>query len=208
MGPANSLPASLKLNQIQNQTPIENMKLMTKLCRLSVLLLAFAGLSLQPAPANEPAPTQAATVFEVNFMTGMIHHHLMGVEMAEICLENAVTPELETLCHSIIEVQTAEAETMINWLSDWYGIEYEAKPKPGQMKAMARLAELTGAAFEIEFMEMMIRHHAAAIREAGHCERRGYHEALKDLCASIAESQAEEIELMESWLCDWYDECH
>ena len=184
------------------------MKFIPNLLKLPVLLLAISGLPLLPATASEPASTRAAANFEVKFMSDMIHHHMMGVEMAQLCLEKAVNPDLEVLCHSIVEVQSAEAETMKGWLSDWYGIEYEAKEKPGHMKAIERLGELSGEEFEIEFLEMMIRHHASAVREAGQCERRAEHAELKQLCTSMAESQAEEIELMETWLCDWYAQCH
>jgi uncharacterized protein (DUF305 family) len=135
----------------------------------------------------------------------MIDHHAMGVAMAELCAGRAVHPELEELCHSIIETQSAEIVKMQGWLGDWYGIDYEPEMKRGHQKAMARLAALDGEDFEIAFLEMMIRHHAIAVRESARCERRAHHEELITLCESIAVSQTAEIEQMEAWLAAWYD---
>ena len=70
---------------------------------------------------------------------------------------------------------------------------------------MARLAALDGEDFEAAFLEMMTRHHAKAVRESEHCERRAYHEERIFLCESIAGSQTAETEEMEAWLVAWFD---
>ena len=128
----------------------------------------------------------------------------MGVAMAELCLEKEVRPELEALCHAIVEAQSEEIAVMEGWLNDWYDIEHQARPNPGQEKAMARLAKLSGVEFEEEFLRMMIRHHAGAVRAASRCEDRAFHEELLMLCHTMVETQSDEIELMETWLHEWY----
>lgn len=66
-------------------------------------LLAFALALVQPvaALANGPAPTQAQSRYEVFFMEEMIDHHAMAVQMATMCEQRAVHPELLSLCTSI-----------------------------------------------------------------------------------------------------------
>lgn len=86
------------------------------------------------------------------------------------------------------------------WLDGWYGLEYEPEMKPGDMNQMEKLAVLNGAEFEIEFMEMMIKHHSKAIKEGEQCLKRAYHPDLLELCGDIIEAQTAEIDLMESWL--------
>jgi uncharacterized protein (DUF305 family) len=158
--------------------------------------------------AESPAPSPAQANYEVRFLTGMIDHHSMAVMMSMLCEERAVHAELLALCADIKAAQTEEIALMQGWLLDWYGIAYEPEMKPGQMKRMERLAELNGEEFEIEFMEMMIRHHAQAVREGNHCIQRAYHSELIALCESIVETQLAEIDLMEMWLCGWYGDCH
>src|SRR3546814_14782579 len=94
---------------------------------------------------------------------------------------------------------------MQSWLQEWYDMSHEPMMNPGQMRQMERLASLSGAEFEVEFMQSMIKHHRQAIREGEMCLRRGYHDELLDLCENIIAAQRDEIAKLEQWLCDWYD---
>jgi uncharacterized protein (DUF305 family) len=157
--------------------------------------------------AGAPAPSSSAINFEIRFMQDMIDHHMMAVMTAEICLDAAVHEELVATCQEIIATQTQEIETMQAWLSDWYGITYAPMMNRGMMKEVERLEELEGAEFEIAFMEMMIRHHEGAIKEASRCTKKAYHADLLAMCEDIIQAQAAEIAQMENWLCEWYDRC-
>ena len=96
---------------------------------------------------------------------------------------------------------------MQQWLRSWYGIDYSPRMSPGAQREMERLASLSGAEFEIAFMEMMIEHHQAAVREAEQCTRRAEHRQLIELCRDIIAAQSAEIAQMEAWLCEWYGRC-
>lgn len=171
------------------------------------LAVSVLGLAADPVRADGPAPHPRTARFEIKFMKGMIDHHMMAVMMAELCEDRAVHEELLTLCGNIIETQTAEIEQMQSWLHDWYGIDYEPRMTGKMRKQVERLAGLSGEEFEIQFMMMMIEHHAEAIEEAQDCAERASHEQLVELCENIIEAQSEEIALMQAWLCDWYDIC-
>ncbi|MEZ5292067.1 MAG: DUF305 domain-containing protein [Vicinamibacterales bacterium] len=157
--------------------------------------------------ASAPAPDSSASNFEIKFMTNMIDHHQMAVMMAEMCIAKAIHAELRSLCESIRTAQMAEIEEMQAWLQDWYGITYQPVMKPGDQQMMERLAALSGAEFEIAFMEMMIKHHEKAIKEGQHCLDKAYHAELRELCQTIITTQSAEIALMETWLCQWYGQC-
>ena len=168
---------------------------------LGTLLLACG-----PVMAADPAPTPAAAHFEVKFMTDMIDHHHMAVMMAEHCLMAAVRPELKTLCQNIIDTQTKEIHMMHSWLESWYDITY--KPDMKMHGDMRHMMSMTGEMFEIEFMQMMIRHRFKAVKEAEQCERRVYHTELIHLCHNIEATQTQEIRQMQTWLCAWYSICN
>ena len=170
--------------------------------------VAAPALSRGPTTASAPAPTPAQRQFEIKFRQDMIDHHHMAIMMAELCLQKAVHGDLRALCTDIIAAQRAEIEQMQSWLRSWYGISYQPQMKPGDMKQMEKLAALDGAEFEIAFMEMMIKHHAKAVKEGEHCLDKAYHAELKQLCQNIVETQTQEIALMQSWLCAWYSICH
>jgi uncharacterized protein (DUF305 family) len=171
--------------------------------------IALAGaciLLVAPVLADGPAPTPAAAHYEVKFMTDMIDHHMMAVMMSQHCVEKAVHEQLRTMCQEIIAAQMAEIEQMQTWLKSWYGMTYEPEMKmTGEMK---RMMSMTGEMFEIEFMQMMIRHHFKAVVESRTCQKRAYHPELIHLCQQIEITQTQEIQTMQTWLCSWYSICN
>ncbi|GEO97212.1 hypothetical protein KTU01_33350 [Kocuria turfanensis] len=158
-----------------------------------------------PAFADAPAGNEQAASFEVEFLKSMIDHHYMAVVMAQECVDKAVHPELAAMCEDIITVQNQEIEQMQTWLQEWYGITYEPQLSTGDMASMQRLDQFTGAEYEIRFMQSMIRHHWAAVREAETCLDRAEHQDLLQLCQNIKTVQLSEIAQMQTWLEEWYD---
>ena len=175
---------------------------------LAVIAAMLSLTVVTPASASAPAPDQANARYEVRFMTEMIDHHFMAVQMATMCLDKAVHPELEALCQNIVTSQTQEIQMMQAWLSDWYGISYSPEMTKGDQQMMARMASMPPAEFEMEFLKMMIRHHWKAVVRASQCIERAYHPELVAMCEHIVLSQSAEIELMREWLCAWYGICN
>lgn len=174
-----------------------------------ILSMAIAALALSSAlHATAPAPNRDQAVFEVRFLTEMIDHHAMAIMMADLCAGRTIHPQLLQLCHQIKETQLEEVATMQTWLEDWYGLEHEPAMTPGMETHMRKLAALSGAEFEIEFMKMMIRHHQTAVVRTQDCQRKAYHASLIELCHHMEMAQRAEIELMGAWLCDWFDICN
>ena len=163
--------------------------------------------SALPAAASQPAPDTGTAKYEIRFLTNMIDHHHMAIMMAELCAGRVVHAELQSLCDSIRASQSEEMMEMQGWLRDWYGINYQPEMKPGDERMMADMAEMSGEEFEIEFMEMMIKHHSKAIKEGQTCERRAFHAELRQLCQNIISTQSQEISQMRNWLCVWYSIC-
>jgi uncharacterized protein (DUF305 family) len=179
----------------------------TYLRRAAVTLACLPLLAATPALASGPAPTRAEAVFEVDFLQDMIDHHAMAVMMAQMCIQKATHDELRTLCESIVAAQTAEIQLMQSWLQEWYGISYTPDMKKSAEKRMQRMMQLSGADFEIAFMDMMIRHHWKAVIEGRMCIDRAYHPELVALCQNIVETQSAEIIEMQTWLCEWHGIC-
>jgi uncharacterized protein (DUF305 family) len=170
-----------------------------------MLLVMFTLAVPSPILASDPAPDPATAHYEVKFMTGMIDHHAMAVMMGQMCLEKAVHPDLIAMCQNIIAAQSQEISQMQSWLQGWYGISYS--PDVKETGSMKKLMSMSGAMFEIEFMQMMIRHHEAAVKEGQHCLRKAYHPDLLQLCQNIVTTQTQEIQQMQGWLCSWYSIC-
>ena len=157
--------------------------------------------------AAAPAPDSSTASYEIDFLEGMIDHHAMAVQTASLCEGRAVHPELLSMCSQIVSTQQQEIATMQSWLQGWYGVTHQPEMNPGAMREMEKLAALSGAEFEIAFMQMMIKHHQSAVREGAQCMDRGYHEELRTMCEDIVVTQTLEIGQMREWLCEWYQIC-
>jgi len=178
--------------------------------RRSVSALLALGLGFAvtaPVAAAGPAPDAATARFEVRFMTGMVDHHEMAIELARICLDEAVHGELESMCASVIQAQTGEQDDLRAWLAGWYGVTHAPQLTAGQEQQLDRLSSLSGADFEIALMESLIRHHALAIVRAERCLNQAQHASLLDMCGEIVAAQSAEISMLQTWLCEWYDRC-
>ena len=137
----------------------------------------------------------------------MIDHHAMAVHMAQMCSTRAEHPEVRKLCEQIKTAQREEIAQMQSWLHSWYGITHHPHMMPADMRQMARMESMTGPTFEIAFLQMMIKHHASAVREAGLCVRGASHADLRTFCSNIHTAQEAEIAQMKGWLCQWYQKC-
>lgn len=201
--------------------------------RMLTILIAIAALSLggcrsttAPHLADEgivldAAPRAAAAAaapgsgrfppgiarYEIAFLKHMIDHHAMAVEMASLCEGRASHAELLALCAEIEAAQAGEIERMQAWLEDWYGITHEPEHTHEGHAMIERLSALSGAKFEIAFLDGMIRHHADGVARARVALHRVKHRELAELAEHIMTTQSAEIRVMRDWLCDWYSRC-
>ena len=63
---------------------------------------------------NEPEP------FDLAFIDAMIPHHIMAIEAAQMALDQAVHPELQTMAQQIIDDQQQEITQLQDWRAAWY----------------------------------------------------------------------------------------
>jgi uncharacterized protein (DUF305 family) len=117
---------------------------------------------------------------DIEFMSGMIHHHAQAVKMARWCPDHGANRSLAIFCRRIEMAQTTEIGLMQTWLKDrnqpvpepnprgmimmMGGMEH-VMPMPGMLTdaQMARLDSARGVEFDRLFLTWMIQHHQGAI---------------------------------------------
>ncbi len=131
----------------------------------------------------EEASALAGTRFtdaDVKFMQDMIAHHAQAVEMTALMGERSEREEMALLGQRISMSQDDEIEFMQDWLRERnqpitssmadhvahggsHGSHEDMMPGMISNEEMAALAQTTGHAFDVMFLQLMIKHHQGAV---------------------------------------------
>ncbi|EGD54335.1 hypothetical protein SCNU_13664 [Gordonia neofelifaecis NRRL B-59395] len=185
------------------------------LALLLVALGVFAGVAWESRRADqgshEPRPV------DIGFAQDMGVHHDQAILIART-LGTDVAPEIRGLADRIAAAQSAEAATLRGWL-DWFGLpptsgvpmswmhpgghdhgtttaSSDEPPMPGLASTdeIGRLAEAHGAAAEVLFLQLMIRHHRGGIEMATAAQNSDLASpATKRLALAMISDQGDEI---------------
>jgi uncharacterized protein (DUF305 family) len=185
------------------------------------LVLIGGGLAVALGIGRTDAPESGSV--DAGFARDMGVHHLQGVEMANLALERSEDPEIRQLAFDISATQTNQAGRMQGWLTVWGvrpdsgetmawmsgdGHDHDMGTHEGPMPGMATPEELadlrgmSGTAFDVEFLRLMIRHHQGGFEMAEHAVEHAEVPAVRDLAQAIAAAQSAETGTMATLLSE------
>jgi len=123
--------------------------------------------------------------------------------MAKLASAHTTRTELRDFAAKMIALQQQEIDKMSGWLKSWYNISpkevaNEAADKEMKMH-MSMFSGKKDADFDKAFLEMMPKHHHAAVEIAEQAEKKATHSELKEFAAKIAKDQEQEIKQMKGW---------
>ncbi|HUP01197.1 MAG TPA: DUF305 domain-containing protein [Gemmatimonadota bacterium] len=191
---------------------------------------ATTGATAGSMPSSRvSSPDQAAradsvrhsyTPADVEFMTGMIHHHGQALVMARMAPTHGASGSLQVLAERIISGQNDEIALMQQWLRDrnepvpepapadmamtMHGDDH-AMHMPGMLsdEQLEKLDAARGGEFDRLFLTYMIQHHQGAltmVNELFSTYGAGQGDAIFRLASDIGADQASEIARMRSML--------
>ncbi|WP_116202323.1 DUF305 domain-containing protein [Amycolatopsis circi] len=174
-----------------------------------------------------PATPGAGSV-EVGFAQDMSVHHLQAVTMAGWARDHSTDPEIRQLAFDIERTQTEQVGRMKGWLMLWdqpeqatgaymawmtepmghAGMQMPTSspaggaPMPGMATDadLAKLRSLSGRALDVEFLQLMLRHHQGGVAMAEYAQDHTSVDAVKALCRSMLVSQGAEMDQMKLML--------
>ena len=143
--------------------------------------------------------------------------------MANLVADHSEDPAVRGLAFDIATTQTNQVGRMQGWLALWGysptggdadGVDGRRHARHGSMPAAPascpewrprtswrNLRSLTGSAFDVEFLRLMIRHHEGGLRHGAVRGRaRAETDVVRSLAKSIADTQTAETELMTGML--------
>jgi uncharacterized protein (DUF305 family) len=196
---------------------------------IAVGLLA-AGGGLAVALGSGRAGTPTADSVDAGFARDMSRHHLQGVEMANVALDRSADADVRQLAFDISSTQTNQVGRMQGWLALWGlpltsgqvmgwmggedmsgmdhggmshssgGADGAVMPGMATETELAELRTLSGTAFDVRFLQLMIRHHQGGLEMAEYGRQHAAEAAVRGLARSIAETQTAETTTMEQML--------
>src|SRR5438094_7762354 len=159
-------------------------------------------------PMNASLEALKGAEFEQSFLQQMIQHHRSGIDMAKLASDHTSRAELRQFAEKMISKQQAEIDKMTGWLKSWYNaspkeVANEAADKDMKMH-MSMLSGKKDSDFDKAFLEMMPRHHHAAVEMAVQAEKKATHPELRESAATIAKDQQAEIKQLKDWAQSWF----
>jgi uncharacterized protein (DUF305 family) len=212
------------------ERPVWSRVLIMGAAMFAVLLLgATLGMLLTRSLTAEPAVAPGAGSVEVGFAQDMSVHHLQAVTMANWERDHTADPELKQLAFDIGSSQQDQIGRMKGWLMLWDQPEQttgaymtwmtepmghdhggaimaltpaNGAPMPGMATnaELAKMRTLTGKELDIDFLQLMLRHHQGGTQMAQYAQDHTNLSALKILTKSILTTQGAEMDLMTQML--------
>lgn len=179
---------------------------------------------VQPGAPGEPSQVidarQASdlsqlkyTPAEIEFVQGMIGHHMQALEMTELLPARTARGDMQLLAKRIQISQADEIDMMRAWLKSRGAAQPDphahhapnAALMPGMLNPaeMQRLASAKGEEFERLFLEFMIRHHDGAltmVEELFGAAGAGQQSDIYSFASDVEADQRIEIERMSAML--------
>jgi uncharacterized protein (DUF305 family) len=167
------------------------------------------------APSSAPASTATFNDADVTFAQSMIEHHRQAIAMASMAGSRAASSKVKDLATKIKNAQQPEIDTMTGWLTAWgkptpmpsvsmgsgmSGMDHTSMPGMMSTDDMAKLMDAKGAAFDKQFLTMMISHHEGAITMAKQETAHGSNPDATALAQKIVTDQQAEIATMKRLL--------
>ena len=152
------------------------------------------------AAAAQRAKLNSHNGSDVMFARMMVTHHQQAIDMAELAATAAESGSVKDLAARIKAAQQPEIDKMHAWLTDWgavsnemAGMDHHSMGSAMSETDVAKLHELSGAAFDKAFLTMMIEHHDGAIEMAKDELNKGQDPNALALAASIQVTQQAEV---------------
>ncbi len=196
--------------------------------------------ALQPSPQYEMGPEAAIerarddslrypyTQADIDFMSGMIHHHAQAIVISRWAESHGASAEIQRLTARIINAQVDDIVLMQTWLGDRNApvpqidssgnmvmdhsthVGHSMAAAPGMLSdaQMKELAAARGQTFDRIFLTFMIQHHRGAVamvRTLFTAQGAGQDETIFKFAADVEVDQSTEIRRMLQMLLEMED---
>jgi len=142
---------------------------------------------------------------DLMFAQMMVPHHQQALTMAELAQTRAENPQVRDIASRIRSEQSPEIDQMKTWLAESGVSENDLMnmPMEGMLtdEELSHLKSISGHAFDVLYLQDMIKHHQGAIAMVSMI-RNSKNPEVKTFGESIVSSQTVEISEMQKMLSE------
>jgi len=178
----------------------------------ALLALGVGLLALSPLRSADASPDAV----DVGFLHDMVDHHDQAVLLASIVLrpDSGASVPVRNAALDVVSSQRFEIGMMTGWLRQWglsrgapdraamawmdMPVSVDAMPGMASAGDVAALAELTGRALDVRYLELMIEHHQGGLHMAEAARERAEDPEVQRLAREIVRNQRKEIREMQT----------
>jgi uncharacterized protein (DUF305 family) len=167
--------------------------------------------------ANRAGSGVSASSVDAGFARDMSTHHTQAVKMAGYTRLHTTNASVLLPANDIYDDQTFEIGEMQGWLDSWGLTRSTTLPTMGWMSGhsleadglmpgmatpaeISHLQSLTGNALDVDFLQLMIRHHQGGLQMEQYATDHASKSYVQDLASKMQQSQSSEIISMEQLL--------
>jgi uncharacterized protein (DUF305 family) len=185
---------------------------------IAVALLVSAGAVGYLLHGATPSARPTVNSVDAGFARDMATHHTQAVSMAGVARDRSEDPAIKTLAFDIETAQQFQLGQLDGWLMSWglartadvpqmaWMVGHDHLQADGLMPGMAapaemaRLQTLTGRALDIDFLQLMLRHHQGGVPMAQYAAVHAETDYVRNLAQKMVQVQNNEIIEMEQLL--------
>lgn len=158
---------------------------------------------LSDEEAREKVKRPKANQADVEYVQNMIRHHFQALEMTDYAATHASDAQVKAIAKRIDAGQEPEIKQMNNWLKrndrqpvrlgEHGGHDHADMPGMASEEELKQLAAARGAAFDEQFLKLMITHHEGALTMAKKVQTSGRDLTVQEMADHVISSQSVEI---------------
>ena len=179
---------------------------------LVIATLLFGCQSRETASIDQSAPPPTATdtavsttaSYDLQFIDTMKRHHQTAVHMAQMAQGKASDAKVKEFARKAVADQTSEIQQLEQWRNQWFPNAPDAHSTQlaganSMNMDMAHMQNMTGHAFDMMFVDMMIPHHQGAIEMSREALQRSQRQEINSFAQQVIEKQQKEIAELQAW---------
>lgn len=160
----------------------------------ALAVICIAGL----AACGSPPPSEAERLF----VTAMEPHHQLGIEMNDIAAVRADDVRLRRMVFGMSGYHHSDTDHLTHWMDQWNFVPESDYPGRIEQVRLDSMRRLSGARFDVAWLEAMIEHHEGALQIARALLESGAREEITVMARTTVDIQSREIAAMGDLLAD------